>query len=138
MPARASPAASASLGVLRNGPPEAVRISFVASLAQSRAQALVSAVVLAIHRDQFRRRAAATASITSCPPAKPGPPYWPARRACRRKPPRRWLAGPQLPTIDDITVSTSGAVAMLDPKRSRRSQLRPLALRKAACVSRAR
>ena len=44
--------ASCEAGVLRKGPPEAVRISFTASVADSRPQALMCAVVFAVHRDQ--------------------------------------------------------------------------------------
>ncbi len=44
----------ASLGVVRNGPPEAVRISFRRFAAQPRPQTLMRAVVFGIDRHQFR------------------------------------------------------------------------------------
>ena len=44
---------NASRGVFRKGPPEAVRISFVTWRAVARPQALMGAIMLGIHRDQF-------------------------------------------------------------------------------------
>ena len=73
--------ASASRGVLRNGPPDAVRISFETWLAIARPQALVRAIVFAVDRQQL---GAVFAGPRPSPAArrKPGLLYSPDRPAC--------------------------------------------------------
>ena len=51
----------------RNGPPDAVRISRRISLAAAAVQALMDGVVLAVDRQDRRRRAGARPSVTSAP-----------------------------------------------------------------------
>ncbi len=67
------------MGVLRNGPPDAVRISLVTCCAVAGAQALVCAVMFAVDRDQLRSalRAQHPSPVFHPKPAllySPGPP----------------------------------------------------------------
>ena len=94
----------------RNGPPDAVRISRRTSRGVAAVQALMDGVVLAVDRQDRRRRARRAASMTSRRPS-PALPCWRARSSCRRRSPRAPLRAPSVPDEAHSTRSTSGCVA---------------------------